>query len=177
MEERSGDALVPVGVISRPHGVRGALRVHPYNAESQVFRSPLEALWLRAPDAAEARRVALVSCRRAAKYAIVELEGVAGREGADALRGHEVSVPRASLPELEEHEYYFADLAGVPVRRGDETVGEVLRVLRYPSVDCLEVRSPDGVREVPVLEPWVERFTDDAVHVGEWDDLPVRGGG
>lgn len=175
MPEGSGDALVPVGVISRPHGVRGALRVHPYNAESEVFGKRLEALWLQAPGDAEARRVELSSCRRAAKYAIVELAGVSGREAADALRGHEVSVPRSLLPDLDDDEFYFADLAGRPVLRAGESVGEVLRVLRYPSVDCLEVRSPDGVREVPLLEPWVAELSEDAVVVGPWDDLPVRG--
>ena len=176
MPESAGDALVAVGVISRPHGVRGALRIHPYNAESEVFDAPLDALFLRAPEAEDLRRVALASCRRAAKYAIVELEGVVGREAAETLRGHEVSVPRHMLPEIPEDEFYFADLVGLPVERGGEVVGEVRRVLQYPSVDCLEVHSPDGIREVPVLEPWVDRLTDEAVLVGPWDDLPVRGG-
>ncbi|MEM1417027.1 MAG: ribosome maturation factor RimM [Myxococcota bacterium] len=174
MPESSGDPLVAVGVISRPHGVRGALRIHPYNDESELWSRKLAAVWLRAPDAEDERRMAVTSCRRAAKYAIVELEGVAGREGADALRGHEVSVPRSALPDIDEDEFYFADIAGLPVLRAGEAVGEVVRVLQYPSIDCLEVRSPDGVREVPVLEPWLEGIDEAGVHVGPWDDLPVR---
>ena len=34
-------------------------------------------------------------------------------------------------------------------------LGVVAEVIRYPSVDCLLVEGEDGVREIPILEPYV----------------------
>ncbi len=170
-------ALVPLGVVGRPHGVRGQVRVHPYNASSTLL-GETESLTARLPNGGGSRTLRVLGARDGSKGALVlTLEGVSDVEGATALRGAELCVERAALPPLDDDEWYHVDLVGLAVRRDDGTsVGEVLEVVPYPSVDCIAVTTPEGVREVPAMEPWVLRVDLDAgvVVVGDLTDVPVR---
>jgi 16S rRNA processing protein RimM len=75
---------------------------------------------------------------------ILRLEGHAGREAAEALRGEPLLVSRADLPELEADEYWAHELEGCTVVDGSETVGVVRRMVPLPSCEALEVERPDG---------------------------------
>ena len=175
MTEKKGEAAkappeenVPIGAVIKPHGLAGEVRVHPFNADSPIWAA-LETVFL------DGKTVEVKRCKRAAKHFIVRFAGVDGRNDAEALRGRELSVSRSALPQLDDDEFYLADLVGLQIRAGDETLGEVEAVLEYPSCVCLKVRSDDGVRELPILEPWFERLDLEAgvIFVGAWDDLPV----
>ena len=75
------------------------------------------------------------------KGVVARIGGVADRNAAEALRGTELYAPRARLPEAEEGEYYYADLAGL--RADDEAgnrIGSVVGVQNYGAGELLEVR-------------------------------------
>ena len=59
------------------------------------------------------------------KGVVARVGGVADRNAAEALRGTELYALRARLPEAEEGEYYYADLAGL---RADDEAGEPHRL-------------------------------------------------
>ncbi|MCA9529126.1 MAG: 16S rRNA processing protein RimM [Myxococcales bacterium] len=177
---RAASPLVALGVVARPHGVHGELRVHPYNPGSPLlFEQDDVTLRQSADEGGSTWAVRRV--REAPKAVLLTLDGCSSREAADALRGYEVCVPRDRLPALDEGELYFVDLLGAAVVEAStdgaaRPVGEVVRVLEYPSADCLEVRCADGVREVPLLPRWVTAFDVEAavVTVAALDELPVR---
>jgi 16S rRNA processing protein RimM len=89
----------------------------------------------------EARRIV----RRAGttERPILRLEGSSSRDDALALRGNELTIPRAEVP-LGEDEYWASDLAGCTVVDGDVVVGFVRRMSALPSVEVLEVDRADG---------------------------------
>lgn len=163
------DEHLPIGAVIKPHGLAGEVRVHPFNADSPVWNR-LKTVFL------EGEAVVVKRCKRAAKHFIVRFDGVSNRNDAEALRGREVSILRTELPDLDEDEFYLADLIGLDVRDGETVLGSVEAVFEYPSCVCLKVRSDDGVRELPILEPWFERLDLEvgAIFVGAWDDLPVN---
>ncbi|MEM7607883.1 MAG: ribosome maturation factor RimM [Myxococcota bacterium] len=165
---------VALGKVTRPHGVRGQVRVYPYNRDSKLWKNLIEVFVVQG---SQTQALAVRSASVGPKFVILNLEGVAGHDKADALRGAEVFVPREALPDLKQDEYYYADLPGMRVvDESGQVLGEALRVLNYPAVDCLEVRGTEGgIREVPLQRPWL-RDVGDAVVVREWDDLPERSG-
>ena len=165
---------IPLGVIARPHGVSGAVRVHPFNPDSTMLAEAEEVFLV--DEGERARPVTLVSARPGPKAWLVELKDVEDREAADELRGYQLCVPRASLPELEEGEYYFADLIGLRAFESGMLIGEVVEVLDYPSVECLKICGPDGFLEVPMLPPWLDRIDFDAreVHLHDLHDIPIQ---
>jgi len=170
------DELVPIAVVTRPHGLRGEVRARLHNPGS-VALSDVERVVLR--TATDEREVRLVRAGPAPGGGLLlVLEGVATREGAEALRGAELCVPRAALPHPGAGEWYHLDLVGLEVRSEDGArVGTVDAVQPYPSVDCLVVRGDDGVREVPMLDRWVLAVDAAGGHVtvGDLSDLPVQG--
>ena len=84
------------------------------------------------------------------------------RDAAETLRGAGLCVSRENAP-LEPGEFYLVDLIGARVVVGDRTVGEVIDVRAYPSVDALVVRTLDDVLvEQPLLPQWVTRVDSEA---------------
>jgi 16S rRNA processing protein RimM len=57
-------------------------------------------------------------------------------------RGATLAVPRATLPQLDEDEYYAFQLVGLTVEEeGGRVLGRVREVLDYPANDVLELDS------------------------------------
>ncbi|MCA9700090.1 MAG: hypothetical protein KC431_21370, partial [Myxococcales bacterium] len=118
MSAPAGERLVLLGYVAGAHGVGGALRVKLYNAESSTL-TPGMKLWLRAGDGdsdnegeGEARVLARIAPKPGSDMVRLWLEGIDGRDDAEALRGRELLIDRAALPEPEADEYYLGDLIG-----------------------------------------------------------------
>lgn len=143
-----GPALrVCVGIITGPHGVRGAVRIKSFTEapEDIVRYGPVEAEGGR-------RRFDLTLCGAASGVLIARLSEVETREEAEALRGMRLYLPRAALPEPEPEEYYHADLIGLEVVLGDGTpVGRVRAIYDFGAGDTLELARPDAP---PVMVPF-----------------------
>lgn len=174
------EQLVELGAITRPQGIRGELRLHAFNPESDLLLSLRSAFLIGAEtdDKSEAapQAITIRSVRRAPKAFILSIAGVSDRDAAEALRGKLLAVPREALPPAGEDEFYLIDLEGLRVLQGDREIGVVERVLEYPSIECLEVEIEAGVVEIPLVEPWTLSIDleEGVVQVGDLDDLPVR---
>ncbi len=168
------EALVALGVIARPHGIRGSVRVHLFNPDSSVLEG-VDEVFVR--DASgKARRMVVKNARPVPKALLMDLEGCNSPEAAEALRGAAVCVPRDVLPPADEGEVYFFDLIGLEVRSAGTAIGKVLDVVEYPSADCLRVQLDTGIVEIPILPLWIEEVDVEAgtVSVHDLSDLPVE---
>jgi 16S rRNA processing protein RimM len=145
---------VVAGVVGRPHGLDGSFRV-------AQARAPLLELGARVTVAGVEREIVRRSGTDASP--ILRLSGIEVREALDPLRGQELRVPRSALPPLEEDEYWAEELVGCAVRDGEREVGEVQRLLDYPSCDLLEVRREGAdVLLVPLVRDAVRRIDVEA---------------
>jgi 16S rRNA processing protein RimM len=166
---------IELGVIARPQGVKGEVRVHVFNPESTLLEELAEVFLIGEADE-EPALVEILSARRGPKALLMRLEGVSSREDVEALRGYTLCIPRAALPELGEGEYYHADLIGLEAFEGAESIGTVVDVLDYPSAECLKIERPDGFLEVPMLPKWLDRVDVEAgkVLLKGLDDIPLQ---
>jgi 16S rRNA processing protein RimM len=171
------ERLIALGAVVRPHGLRGEVRVHRFNPESTLLLEQ-ERVWLRRDGAT--REMHVKSSRAHGDLVLYVLEGVVGREAAEALRGSEVCLPREALPPPDEDEYYHADLIGLrAVDPSGLELGVVSDVIQYPSTDCLAIDSEAGRREVPILDPYLvgldlEAGTITLAHAEDFEPQPVR---
>jgi 16S rRNA processing protein RimM len=169
--------LVPLGVVVSAHGVRGELRVKLLNPASELIES-LDHVWLRrAGDST--RRVSVRSAHRhQSALLLVTLPECRDRDAAEALRGTELCVPRAELPQLPPGEFYLVDLLSLEVRSvGGRVVGVVEDTIEYPASQVLRVRlEGGGVVEVPLFEPYFVELQLEArvVIVDHLEDLEVE---
>jgi 16S rRNA processing protein RimM len=166
---------IELGVIARPQGLKGELRVHVFNPDSTLLEGLAE-VFLIGEDDEEPALVEIRSARRGPKALLLRLKGVSSREDAEALRGYRLCIPRGALPELEDGEYYHADLIGLEAFEGTESIGTVVDVLDYPSAECLKIERPDGFLEVPMLPKWLDRVDFEAgqVLLKDLDDIPLH---
>ena len=143
-----------LGVVIGAHGVRGLVRVKPFTEDPDGVAAygPVESV--------DGKRRFKIKVTGAAKGAVIcQLEGVTDRDMAEALRGEELYVDRAALPEVDEEEgYYQADLIGLQVVGVDGRLyGHVSAVQNFGAGDLLEIARPEGGPTVLVS------FTDDNV--------------
>jgi 16S rRNA processing protein RimM len=137
------DSRIQVGVIGRPHGVRGLLRVtsHTADAADLTAYGPLYdpagrtfALRWKADGIAE---VSVVVDGIAVK--------VADRTAAEKLTNTRLFIDRSALPPAEDDEYYLADLIGLTaVDPGGAVIGTVAVVHDYGAGASLEIVQAGG---------------------------------
>jgi 16S rRNA processing protein RimM len=147
------DAMVLVGRVARPHGIRGQVVVNPEtDFVAERFHAGAQ-MWTRV----EGRDIALTiaDARVEGRRPILAIEGYATLEAAEALSGAELRVPESELQALPEGSYYLHQLAGCRVETVDGTaVGTVRRVDGGAGAAMLVV---DGSRG-EVLVPFVQEM-------------------
>jgi 16S rRNA processing protein RimM len=141
---------VTLAVVIGAHGIAGEVRL-------KVFADDL-ANYARFNGG----RLTLKSLRHGSNGAIARFTEVPDRNAAEALRGTELTVPRAALPPLGEGEYYHVDLLGLrAVASEGETIGHVVAIDNYGAGDVLEIERPDGRRFMVPMRPEA---------VSDWDE-------
>ncbi|MBM4362028.1 MAG: 16S rRNA processing protein RimM [Deltaproteobacteria bacterium] len=144
-----------IGRVTRPHGVRGEVRVQLHWGPSDTLETVDRVELSRDGVPLGSREIR--GARRAERAYLVAFAGVGDRDAAEALRGASVSVARAELPPLGPGEYYLSDLLGATVRGPSGVIGEVVDLRVHPTVDSLVIRRPDGeLVEQPLSEAFLE---------------------
>ena len=94
----------------------------------------------------EGRRLKITAFRPSKPgEAVIAFEGVADRNAAEALKGAELFVDRAALPDTDADEFYHADLIGLEGRDSEGRVlGKVISLHNFGASDVLEFSRPDG---------------------------------
>jgi 16S rRNA processing protein RimM len=132
--------LVPVGRVGRSHGLDGAFFVEEPSDRQEVFAKGAE-LYVGGEPAK-----VIVSRRGGGNRPVIKLDRAADR-------GATLAVPRESLPELGEGEYYAFQLVGLVVEEeGGRFLGRVAEVVDYPASDVLEL---DSGMSLPLVEACV----------------------
>ncbi len=159
---------LPIGVLGRPHGLRGELTLRPHNVSGGDLGGVPE-LILERQGGRDVRRVE--SIRRGGDGWLVKLAGVGSRTDAEALTNVAVRVRRAALPPLGAGEFFVADAVGCDVVAEDgRPLGTVTEVFWNGAHDVLLVK---GEREllIPAIGPFVRAVDTGARRVTvAWDD-------
>jgi 16S rRNA processing protein RimM len=134
-----------MGRVTVPYGVRGWVKIHTLTANPDSLRE--YPVW-RLGRGGQWRDVRVLASRVHGNTLVAQLEGVADREAAAALRGTDIGVPRAELPPAAEGEFYWADLIGLDVVNTEQhEFGRVARILQTGANDVLVVAGKTGDRE------------------------------
>ncbi len=141
-----------MGVIGRPHGVRGLVHVHSYTAD------PAD-LALYNPLLDDKGQAWSLAWRGEGVAELRDAKGrpVADRTEAERLVNTKFFVERHRLPAVDADEFYLADLVGLEARNeAGAAIGRVAAVHDYGAGTSLEI-------ERPAANPLVVPFTKEAV--------------
>ena len=153
----SGERKIALAAIAGAHGVKGELRL-------KLFSDSVESLSRHEKLHVGGAERRLLVIRDGGKTAVARFEGIEDRSAAEALRGSLVEVDRSALPPLEEGEYYYADLIGLPaVARDGKPVGAVVAVEDYGAGDLLEIEDEQGKRSLIPFKSGVADLEGDRI--------------
>ncbi len=130
---------VVLGVVTKPHGVRGALRVKVFNDDTELLFAG-QLLRVSQPESAveDFIECSISDAHPANDVWILKLDGVDSIDEAESLRGAELWVERSVLPEPESDEFYFIEAPLMTVVDEAGTfVAKVIRAQSYPSTDVV----------------------------------------
>lgn len=170
-----GNQRVVFGTLTRPHGIKGELRLQPAR-RGDVLPQAVEALWVQSKHGS-LRRLAVRSVRRSHDVYLVALEDVPDRTAAEALAGSTALIDAALLPALQDGEMYLYELLGVAlVDASGQGLGTVRATIDNHGQDLLVVDTPRGERLLPAVPAFLRKLDRSArqltvvVPEGLWDD-------
>ncbi|OYY72300.1 ribosome maturation factor RimM [Sphingomonas sp. 28-63-12] len=138
----SVDRPVTLAVIIGAHGVTGEVRLKVFTDDLGQYK--------KFNDGA----LTVKSVRHGSNGAIARIAEVNDRNAAEAMRGTELTVPRADLPPLGEGEYYHTDLIGLSALSTEgEVLGHVVGIDNFGAGDVLEIERPDKKRFMVPMRP------------------------
>jgi len=155
--------FILVGKVVKPHGIRGEFCIKSF-ADSPFLFDEIKRIFLR-----EGRRrpqpVTVQSWRMHKGMVLMTVNQVADRNRSEELRGAEVLVRAADLPEVEDDEFYLYQVEGFDVVLEDGAPLGVLKgFIEAPGHDVWVIATPD---KKEVLLPAVPEFVLDVDMEGE----------
>jgi 16S rRNA processing protein RimM len=146
---RTAPTLLPLGPLVNTHGIRGELRLLPYNPDSTTLRPGLRVV-LRRDDEQMSRQ--LTAVRRHKRFLLLTLDGCDSLAAAEALVGCELCVAVDDLPPLRADEVYHYELIGMAVvTTTGESLGSVAQVLTTGANDVCIVRDGAAEHLIPLV--------------------------
>ncbi len=145
-----GDKVL-AGVITGAHGIKGEVKLRSFTADPAAIATygPLRT------SRGESLEIERLKPQKDGFIAV--LKNVRDRNKAETLKGAELFLARAQLPEPEEDEVYINDLIGVTaLSPAGVKFGTVIAVPNFGAGDLLEIRR-EGVAET-VLVPFAESY-------------------
>ena len=144
----SDESQVTLAAVAGAHGVGGEVRL-------KLFAQSVDSLKRHKQVSVGGRPLTLKSIRGGGQP-VARFAEINDRNGAEALRGQLVTIPRSALPALEEGEYYHADLIGLPcVDKEGRPLGTVSAVENFGAGDLIEIEKPDGKRGLVPFRPGI----------------------
>jgi len=148
-----GERRIALAAVAGAQGIKGEVRLKLFT-DSAASLSRYKKLYV---GGVELRLLAA----RDGKLAVARFEGIADRGAAEALRGSLVEVDRDQMPALEDGEYYYADLIGLPaVDRDGHAIGSVVAVENFGAGDLLEIEIDGGKRSLIPFKPGIADLED-----------------
>ncbi|MDR2045512.1 MAG: ribosome maturation factor RimM [Rickettsiales bacterium] len=129
------DNLVYLGIITSPHGIKGAVKLKTFTEKPENI-----SLYGELISGDENYKIDLVSVI-GDNLVIATISGVNSRNEAELLRNKKLYIERSKLPKLnDENEFYQSDLVDMEVRlESNELYGHVKSIYNFGSGDILEI--------------------------------------
>ncbi len=153
----NADHLVEIGVVGRPHGMRGALRVFLYNQSSSLLYD-IDRVLLRTVDASEPVSSEILNYVAAGKRGTLTLRGIENRTEAEKWTGARLLVERRVLPDIDDGEFYVEDIMGVEVVLEGKSIGKVKSSRAQGGVEVVTVMDDSQEIEIPLVDEFVQEL-------------------
>jgi 16S rRNA processing protein RimM len=143
-------------IIINTHGVRGDVKLESL-CDSPAVLASLKRVFMLETGRYKEIKVNHTSVFK--QFVLASLEGVTDMDQAAAMKGTMLYASRDDF-ELDEGDYFIADLIGLPVIdvESGKTYGTVKEVINRGASDIYVVKTPGGERMMPAVEEFVKNI-------------------
>lgn len=143
------DDLLQVGVITTTHGLKGEVKVFPTTDEKERFKELKQVIL---DTGTEKLDLEIESVRFFKNLVILKFKGINDINDVEPYRKKSLYVTRENAVQLNENEYFIADLIGLAVVEEDgEELGELCDVLQTGANDVYCVKKDDQEILIPAI--------------------------
>ena len=133
-----------IGIITKPQGIRGELRVLPTTDDPERFQL-LDEVHIRLEKSPDSTPYKLTSARLHKGMVLVKLATINDRNAAETLVGGVLTIPPEKALPLNANEYFIRDLIGLNVQTEDgQSLGIIEDVFPTGANDVYTIRDTEG---------------------------------
>ena len=161
------DHFVHVGKITKPHGIRGEVKIIAFSGDAAPFKGYHDMVLV--DGRGKMSLATLKKCRVQDRFAVVVLAGITTRNHAEELAGMQVWVDESHLPDLDDTEFYWRDVMGGAVVSSDgQHIGKLINLFDAGGSDMMVVQTDRGEVLVPAQREFIVEVNEAGIVV----DLP-----
>ncbi len=162
------DKYLLVGKTTKPHGLRGEIKIYCFSGQPENFLEYKELTLLDHKNRLIGP-IEVTKSRVQGKTAVVSLATIADRTAAEQIEGFEVLLNKEQLPEAGPGEYYWHQYQGKQLVDTDGAViGTVKELFNSGAQDVLVIDTGAGEAMIPVISNFIVEETGKTIVV----DLP-----
>ena len=150
------EKFLECGKIINTHGIKGTVKTESW-CDSPYILADLERIFTE--ENGKAREYKVLHASVFKQFVLLDLEGVVGMDAALAMKNKVIYASRDDI-ELEEGEYFIADLIGLPVIDAESGVeyGRITDVINTGASDIYVIATPSGEAMMPAVEEFVKEI-------------------
>ncbi|MGF7185149.1 16S rRNA processing protein RimM [Desulfitispora alkaliphila] len=105
--------MISVGKVTKPHGVKGELKVIPLTDDTNRFKELKEVFMTQ--DKVNGKKVTIESYKHLKQFVILKFKEFDNINQVEEFRNHFICIPESELPQLPEDTFYRFHLIGLKV--------------------------------------------------------------
>lgn len=145
--------LIDLGIVYDAQGLKGHIKVRPYSTEPVALLQCKEIYLHSLPSQKTPLMYRVYASKAHSGYVLMQLENINDRDGALALKGSILSLPRSSFPVPEKESFYWVDLIGCEVWNMEGVLlGQVEELSEYGAHPIMKV----GIELIPFVSAIVK---------------------
>ena len=150
------ETMFTVGKIVNTHGVKGTVKAESW-CDSPYVLADLEEIYTE--ENGKPKKYKIVNASVFKQFVLFELEGVYGMDAALAMKNKVIYVSRDDI-ELEEGDFFIADLIGLPVidANSGREYGKITDVINTGASDIYVIKTPKSEAMMPAVEEFVKEI-------------------
>lgn len=148
--------MVIMGRIAAAHGIRGWVKVQPYTEYLDSLAN--YSTWWVGQEDGPWHELEVQQCEVHNRTLAAQLPDCPDRTAAEKLKGLLIAVPRSSLPQHSDDEYYWSDLIGLAVvNEAGEALGTVANLLETGANQVLSVKGEGREILIPFVSTAIKQ--------------------
>ncbi len=144
-----------IGLITKPHGVKGEIKVVPLTDNPERFKS-LTKVYIFNNDSYQLEIIN--SFKNANNIVILKFENYNSRDDVEKLRNNYIYIDKKLGVPLEDNEYYTQDLVDCEFFYKDKSFGNVINVINQGTCDIFIIKYNDKDIFYPFITDYIDNI-------------------